>query len=240
MSYYDYEEPYYEPTPADEIFFEAKQKLEECLKESVKYKLTSVIEENKILKEENEKMKEKVRSIERKESLLEQRENDMERNVLRKKFSEMLKPLEERDRIYRVNYSYKMGAKCNKCDENRKLQFTTPRGRAAFEDCSCSNTYKVWCVEKADIIKLSLYKKRDYPYTMSITPIYESTDYDDTYCKFKLETFVEALDEFVDFKISDFDYKEVGFKRKEDCQRYCDYLNEKEKLPKKIKEPKTI
>jgi regulator of replication initiation timing len=237
MSYYeDYgDEPCYEPTPADEIFFEAKQKLEECLKESVKYKLTSTIEENKRLKEENEKMREKVRNIEWKEKSLEQREKDMERNVLRKKFSEMLKPLEERDQIYRVNYSYKMGEKCNKCDENRKLPYTTPRGKTAYEDCVCSKTYKVWNVEKADIIKLSLYKKRDYPYSLSITPIYDSASYDEMYCKFELETFIENID---DFNMDEFRYNKVGFKNKDDCQKFCDYLNQKEKLPKKIMQPK--
>lgn len=242
MSYYDYygDEPYYEPTPADEIFFEAKQKLEDCLKESVKYKLSSTIEENKRLKEENEKMRERVRNIEWKEKNIEQREKDMECNVLRKKFSEMLKPLEERSQIYRVDYSYKMGEKCDKCNENRKLPYTTPRGKLAYEDCACSKSYKVWSVEKADIIRLSLYKDRNHPYAISVTPKYDSASYDDTYCKFELKTYIENIDEIdMDINIYEVDFKEIGFKNKEDCQKFCNHLNQKEKLPKKIMQPKS-
>jgi regulator of replication initiation timing len=242
MSYYeDYgDEPYYEPTPADEIFFEAKQKLEDCLKESVKYKLTSTIEENRRLKEENEKMKEKVRNIEWKEKTLEQREKDMERNVLRKKFSEMLKPLEEKGYIYRVDYNYKMGEKCNKCNEDRKLPYITPRGKTAYEDCSCSKSYKVWSVEKADAVILNISKQRDYPYSLSVTPEYESASYDERYCKFELKMYIEDIDDVdMNFNMDDFKYCEIGFKKKEDCQRFCDYLNQKEKLPKKILQPKS-
>jgi regulator of replication initiation timing len=243
MSYYDgyCEEPYYEPTPADEIFFEAKQKLEECLKESVKYKLTSTIEENKRLKEENEKMKEKVRNIEWKEKSLNQREKDMERNVLRKKFSEMLKPLEERYQVYRLNYSYVKGDKCNKCNEDRKLKYKTPSGKTAYEDCSCSKTYKVWNTESTEIIRLDLYKDRNYPYSLSVTPKYDGASYDEMYCKFELKTFVESLDDTdMNFDMKEFDYKEVAFKNEDDCQRFCDYLNQKEKLPKKILQPKGV
>ena len=242
MSYYDYygEEPYYEPTPADEIFFEAKQRLEDCLKESIKYRLTSTMEENKQLKEENDKMREKVRNIEWKEKNIEQREKDMERNVLRKKFSEMLKPLEERSQIYRANYSYVRDEKCSKCNDDRKLEYKTPRGKLAYEDCACNKSYKVWKVEKADIIRLDLYKDRNYPYSLSVTPKYDGASYDEMYCKFELKTFVENLDDTdMNFNIEEFDYKEVAFKNKEDCQKFCDYLNKKEKLPKKILQPKS-
>lgn len=242
MSYYSYygEEPYYEPTPADEIFCEAKQKLEDCLKESIKYKLTATMEENKQLKEENDKMRKKVRDIEWKEKNIEQREKDMERNVLRRKFSEMLKPLEERSQIYRANYSYVRDEKCSKCNDDRKLEYKTPRGKLAYEDCACNTSYKVWDVEKADIIRLDLYKDRNYPYSLSVTPKYDGASYDDMYCKFELKTFVENLDDTdMNFNIEEFDYEEVAFKNKEDCQKFCDYLNKKEKLPKKILQPKS-
>lgn len=236
MSYeYFDEEPYYEPTAADKIFFEAKQKLEECLKESVKYKMESILEENKRLKKENDEMKEKVRNVSWREKNIEQRENDMERNILRKKFSEMLKPLEERYQIYRANYSYVKNEKCNKCDDDRRLKYKTPSGKIAYEDCACNKSYKVWNVEKTNIIRLELYKDRNYPYSLSVTPKYDGASYDEMYCKFELKTFVENLnDPDMDFKIEDFDYKEVAFKTEDDCQKYCDYLNEKEKLPKKI------
>jgi len=165
---------------------------------------------------------------------------DMERNILRKKFSEMLKPLEGRYQVYRVNYSYVRGDKCSKCNEDRKLEYKTPSGKTAYEDCSCSKTYKVWNTESTEIIRLDLYKDRNYPYSLSVTPKYDGASYDEMYCKFELKTFVENLDDpDMNFDMKEFDYKEVAFKNENDCNKFCDYLNQKEKLPKKILQPKS-
>ena len=122
MSYWD-EEPYYEPTEADDIFYEASERLKNALKNDVKRKMDSLVEENNRLKEENEKMKKKVSNIEWREKSLENKEKDMERNVLRKKFSEMIKPLEEKMLIWRIEYEYVQGEKCDKCNENRKDKY---------------------------------------------------------------------------------------------------------------------
>ena len=122
MSYWD-EELYYEPTVADEIFFEASAKLQDCLKDNIKRKMDNLLEENNRLKTENEKMKSKVSNLDWKERNLESREKDMERNILRKKFSEMIKPLEEKMLIWRIEYKYIQGEKCDKCNENRKDKY---------------------------------------------------------------------------------------------------------------------
>lgn len=104
---YDYEEPYYEPTPADEIFFDAKQKLEDCLKESIKDKIKNLENENTRLKAENTKLKNKFCEVERKEKQLKNEEKDLENKVLRRKFAEMLMPLENQYIIYVADYDYK-------------------------------------------------------------------------------------------------------------------------------------
>jgi regulator of replication initiation timing len=236
MSYYeDYgDEPYYEPTPADEIFFEAKQKLEECLKESIKYKIGHLAEENARLKTENEKMQEKVRNIEWKEKSLENKEKDLERSVLRKKFSEMLKPLEEQTPMYNVDYTYIQDDKCNKCNNKRQIEFTLPSGKKSHEDCSCNKSYIVYYPILRKMITLALYKDRNYPYAVSVSPKYDSASYDDTYCKFELKQYIKNIDEETDVDVSKLNYTQVGFQREKDCQKLCDYLNTKERLPKKI------
>ena len=237
MNYYeDYgDEPYYEPTPADEIFIEAKIKLEECLKESIKYKMKSLSEENIKLKQENEKAREKVRNIEWREQALENKEKNIERNALQKTFSEMLKPLEEKITIYNVDYEYVYVDKCDQCNDKRKIEFTSPTGKIYYEDCKCNKSHRVFVPIKRCLKTLSLYKKRDYPYTVSVTPKYDSPSYDDTYCKFELNVYIENLDDTENsYNIEELNYKEVGFKLKKDCQKLCDYLNENEKIPKEI------
>lgn len=235
MSYWDDEPYYYEPTPADEIFFEAKQKLEECLKESIKYKMEHLAEENARLKTENEKMQEKVRNIEWKEKSLESKEKDLERSVLRKKFSEMLKPLEEQTPMYNADYKWVKRDKCNKCNDDRQIEFTLPSGKKSHEDCTCNKSYKVYYPVLRQMRTLALYKERNYPYSIAVSPKYDSASYDEMYCKFELKQYINNLDDVTDIvDVSKLDYREVGFKREEDCQKLCDYLNVKEKLPKKI------
>lgn len=232
--YYD-EESYYEPTPADEIFFEAKEKLENCLKETIKNRIQLLEEENKKLKEENSEFKIKIREVKSKERQLEIKERDLENSVLRKKFSEMLKPLEKQYTIYAVDYGYKWIEKCDKCDEDRKIKFVSPLGRELKENCECSRNFKVWKPKELNIKALSLYKnKKTYPYSISVTPKYDSPSYADMYCKFELQEFIENLNN-LEFNFEDFKYNDIGFKTKEDCQKYCDFLNDKEKkdVPKK-------
>jgi len=231
-SYWDDEPYYYEPSEADEIFLEAKSKLENALKESIKNKMEQILEENTSLKEENQKMREKVREIEWKEKSLESKEKDLERSVLCKKFSEMLKPLEEKTPMYNVDYKWVYGDKCNKCNENRQIEYTLPSGKRGYEDCTCKKSYVVYYPVLREVVSLSLYKSKDYPYKISVTPKYDSPSYDDTYCHFELKTYIENLDETYDLK--ELYYKSVGFKTEEDCQKLCDYLNKKEKVPKKV------
>lgn len=242
MSYWD-DEPYYEPTAADEIFFEASAKLQDCLKDNIKQKMDNLLDENNRLKAENEKMRDKVSSIEWRERNLENREKDMERNILRKKFSEIIKPLEERMLIWRIEYEYVQGEKCDKCNDNRMIGYKTPSGKQLSEDCKCAKRYTYYYPSQTEIVMLDLYKDRNYPYTLSVTPKYDSASYDDTYCKFKLKHYIENLDDFENEKdellkeikdMSRWDYKEIGFAKQEDCQRFADYLNKKNNLPEKI------
>lgn len=242
MSYWD-DEPYYEPTVADDIFFEASERLKNALKNDIKRKMDNLLEENNRLTEENKKMKDKVSNIEWREKSLENKEKDMERNVLRKKFSEMISPLEEKMLIWRIEYGYVQGEKCDKCNENRMIGYKTPSGKQLYEDCKCAKRYTYYYPSQTEIVTLALYKDRNYPYNISVTPKYDDASYDDTYCKFELKQHIENLDDFENEDselfaeiddMSKWDYKNVGFARQEDCQRFADYLNENNGLPEKI------
>lgn len=49
---------------------------------------------------------------------------------------------------YRVERSWDRGPKCGKCDEDRRLRYTTPRGNEAFESCECAIRSSLWAVEE--------------------------------------------------------------------------------------------
>lgn len=236
---YDYyeDECYYEPTIADEIFNRAKKELEESLKEDVKNQIKSTMDYNMRLREENEKLKQQVRNLANRERDLANREAQFERAMLRKKFSELLKPLEEQIEVYSVDYEYIMMDKCDKCDTNRRIYYKSPSGKDVYEECSCNKSCVVYSPKPKSITNICLAK--DYnktKFTASVT--YDSKDYDNDYCKFEVRAFVDNIDELGDLKELNKYQMEyyTGFKNKEDCQKYCDYLNKKNRVPKHILE----
>lgn len=53
-----------------------------------------------------------------------------------------------REPRYRVERSWDLGPKCDRCDEERRLAYTTPLGRESFESCECATRSSLWTVEE--------------------------------------------------------------------------------------------
>lgn len=235
---YDYYEEdcyYYEPTVADEIFNKAKKELEESLKEDVKLKIKTTMDYNFKLRQENEELKQQVRNLDNRERDLINREVQFERSMLRKKLSELLQPLEEQMEVYSVDYEYVQKDKCDMCSNDRRIYYKSPTGKDVYEECSCRKSYKVYSAMPKSLKSITLSKDRDKTKFL-IVPKYESRDYDDGYCKFEVQRLITSVDELGDFKklnAYQMEYN-TGFKNKEDCQEYCDYLNKVGKVPKSI------
>lgn len=117
MSYYDNEYDYYEPTVGDEIFEEAKDKLFNALKDEIKTEINYLKKENKRLNSCIDEYRKKESDLHIREIQLIQREKQTEKDIYRKKFSQVLKPLEENLTVYRIECYRETGAKCDKCDE---------------------------------------------------------------------------------------------------------------------------
>lgn len=234
--YYDYDEfeNYYEPTPADEIFNEAMEKFKETLKDNVKENLKYIQEENKRLKRENDELKQKERQIRDRELTLEMREKDLESksewSFYRKKFSEILKPLEEQLDLWYVRSLSELIPKCDLCDDDRRVEFVSGSGKKIKGDCECKKYHTIYKIEHTKIKELNFYKSdRDRKFVL--TPKYESQSYDDSY--FKLETQV-LINNFEIDKVTEYKYYGsyggfTGFATKEESQKYCDWLNENTK-----------
>jgi hypothetical protein len=220
--YYD-EEPYYEPTVADEIFMEYQAKLKDVLKESIKLDIENIKSENTRLKEENKKLRDKNYKVEAKEIQLADKEKNLEYSFYKKKFSEILKPFEEHYSGYYADHTYKMKRKCNQCDENRQITYTAPNGDTVKKDCSCKKNYSYY-VPKSSVItvidfhKSDGYSKREF----GMTPKYENKDDDYRWSSFKFTQFIDAFDESIAEEIK---YRDTLFSSKEECKKFCDWLN---------------
>lgn len=209
------EEYYYEPTQADEIFIEANKKLIEALKESVKHHVEKVTKENNRLKEDNEILRKKVRGIKSKERELEKERQEMKRSLL----GELM-----RDRqmiFYTANYHYYHGEKCNKCDENRNINFISPLGKEMKEICDCYINKKVYTAKE-----YICYEMRKNKNDSSLIMWFKT--YSDDKDGYTSGHVVKDKDIYNGQKYSDLDCYNAVFKTKEECEGYCEYLNNKE------------
>ena len=80
-SYWDYEEPVWEPSEADELFDEMKSKLVEAAKDSLKHDIESLKRRNEYLEKRNKELEEKAQEVSRKESDLEFKSRNIRREV---------------------------------------------------------------------------------------------------------------------------------------------------------------
>ncbi len=221
---YDYEYYFEEPSEADIILEEAKQKMKEVLNNDIKQKIEFLEDENKRLTNELEKYIEQVKDIHNKERDLESKEINLERDIIRRKFSKLLEPIIEIKNYYRIGYRYVDRKKCNKCNTNREIVYTSEHGDKITKPCRCSEQKVEYFPDNITLQTISFYKNGK---EIKCTPIFESKDYDDTYCKLEFKRFIDKYDGGIS-SLDDYTlrYNSV-WTNKEECQKYCNILNKK-------------
>ena len=228
----------YESSNANEIYSEAFNKLKSCLNDDLRIWIEGIQERNEFLENENRELKRKLSNIEYREKMLETKEATLEKTVLKRKFSEMLKPFEEQFFIWAIDYEHIYKEKCDKCDNDRKIWFKSPSGKDLFEYCSCSETVRCYYPKQIRINSIKLFKDNSYPYMLSVRPQYSSLSYEDMYCTFNLEKYIDDLEKLEQVLNSDrIDYEKIGFANLEDCKKVVDKLNKN--IPDEFK-PYTI
>lgn len=215
---YDYnDEPYYEPTEADVIFFEAREKLINSLKGTVKQYVESVTLENEKLKQELEEAKSRLRGIANRESALEREKSDLMNTVRKERLSQLLEDFQvER---FMATTTTRYSAKCDKCDDERYIHYKTPSGKYQKERCDChedsmnihvpkSMLCTEFKIDTRDSRKLSMWYKRN---------VYDKEEYYDSSAYFKE---LYNGQSYESLKKHD-----IFFNTEEECRLYCDWLN---------------
>lgn len=112
--------------------------------------------------------------------------------------------------------------KCDKCDENGNITFYSPQGRRYTERCKCREEIAVHFPEETKLVVIHARNK--------------SWSEDEFYyrkVKGEGESFCEYIDckliKNSDFVSADVDRFRTVFANKEDCEKYCEWLNNKEK-----------
>lgn len=80
-------------------------------------------------------------------------ERDAEEKVRQEGIRKLLDVLAEPR--YRIGTSRQPQRKCSRCNEDRKLEYKTPRGKVAYEPCECAATTLIWTVEEQYVHEIS-------------------------------------------------------------------------------------
>jgi hypothetical protein len=125
--------------------------------------------------------------------------------------------------MYQADRTYPLPPKCDKCNVNRKVEFNSPSGKIRTENCSC-NTGKIFYIPQEYICKEFRVNRDDGAMLMWYK---ENHEKDHDWYGYDSSDLAEIV--YKDgMKHEDLD-SSTYFKSIEDCQKYCDWLNENSK-----------
>lgn len=218
MGYYDSYNDFYEPSEYEIMVEQFKDELRKSVKQEIQ-------DEMERLRKENEELQEIKRNfnkaLEEEQEYLRQKRIELEmakRDLARKRVDELLKEAGLYKELYTIEYEFVKKKKCDKCDEDRRIWYKTPSGKDAHEDCECNKNHKKYKPNKIKYVyyttvdcgkKLILQLKDDEHWTVTHDP---------------KNVYKDGMN-FSDMQTT---WGRSLFENEEDCQRFCDYLNEKE------------
>lgn len=227
MNDYDYE---FEPSEADELFDEIKNKLIDRASQAIKDEISKLRERNKYLEDLTDKQQGQLTKYEQENRQREWTEErirkEIERDYLNKKVIDIIRPFVESKELWAAIYQRVLGDKCDLCNENRELVHEFPNGVIAKAPCTCNKGEYLYCPEKVDVDAFR------YKSTNSNRLTYVKIYFADE-CKIESR---RVYSEFGDEIIAEADTKprwmEYIFDNEDACKQYCDWLNEKRRMEK--------
>jgi hypothetical protein len=219
MTYYE-DDFYNEPSEFDQQVDEFKKGLMSYVKQEFLDKLARLEKENLELQNIKNNWKDIQLSYDNKKRDLDYAKNNAMSEAKSLRLAELIKDYQLI--LYSVNSISTINPKCNNCDEHRQLHFTTPLGKDIRGSCDC-NSYKYTYVPTERMV----YEFRIESYGKELLVWYKELkgSYGDTYFEIEGDGFRPKVIFNKDTKYEDLQVREAYFKTKEDCQKYCDWLN---------------
>lgn len=226
--YYDYDDYWAELSEFDQQIEEFKDSLRNSVKDEIKEKITSLENELSELKEFRD---EKDKFIQECESKVREAKREAEVAIRTAKESEEKWKKARLHQLlgdyltvgWKVGNSWEYGEKCNKCDENRKIHFTSPQGKKYTEDCRCAKRHYKYFPKEATLCKFYVRKEN---FGWDDNRYYTVVDCDDDYDRYERADHVYTSSDDIDYeKVNSYN---AVFLNKEDCQKFCDWKNKQE------------
>ena len=235
---YDEFENYYEPSEVDQLVEEFKDKCREHLLPNIREEIERLNKEKNDLRNKNEEYRKRESAISSKERDLKYKEENLKREVEREFYKsnieDTLKDYINKAEVWFADQKGFPQEKCPLCNDKRKLVANFPNGKTTETNCDCCNLVHKYIPETSELSLIKFSKKdsryqsdRKFYLSRSYIPS-KNSSYRDEYShnEFKL---YQIVDEFNDNTVELHETKEygtkIGFKTKEECQKYCDWLN---------------
>jgi len=205
----------YEPSLADEILSRAATELFAAAKDRVVATVNDIKAENSRLKAKNKRLLAQVTEFDKmKAELIGERdrlEKESKRMSIKKFFGQRTVLM------YRAEYTKQdRPPKCDKCNDRRERPYKTPLGRDAKEFCECATYRYEWMPGELQLVEL---RKNRTELLMWFKP--DSNN--DGYSSGKI---IRDKNIFAGQPFANLDKYKVYFNNMDECQQYCDWLNE--------------
>lgn len=215
-----YDELFYDELSEFEIQIEEwKDTLRESVKKEYKEEMERLRKENAELYDIKKEWKERIAELDRKKSEMERTISEAEKKAKRARLNELLEPLCETAYGYEYEYKY-VRDKCDKCDEYGYFHYKSPQGHDAKELCDCRKQICLYHPVEAKVVRLAQYRNQKEPDIVFCFPRRKEPVDNDDICE---TSEIYRGQEFKDINV----WSGIIFLNKEDCERFCEYLNNK-------------
>ena len=217
MEYYDF---YDETTEFDQQIDEFKKSLMFGVKQEFLDRLNNLEKENQELKEIKNNWISLVQEYENKKYMLEQEKLNAKTEARNQRLSELLKDNEIV--LYKAEGKHFEKPKCDKCDRNRQIKYVSPQGRKVSEFCDCAIKSTKHFPQR-----YIWYEFRIDDYTKRLFVWYKKLQYDGKgYEYFEGEAHNDRVIYDSSMSYESLPYH-TYFETETECQKYCEWLNNK-------------
>lgn len=207
----------YEPSEFDEAVDGFKELLRKQVADEIQTELEVLRKSNRELSEQAKELPKLLREASKAKVEYEAAKRNAERDANQRGVNDLLKIMATPK--FKVRHTWAKGPKCGMCDDDRRINYTTPSGKEAYETCECNVTHPKYIV--TEVMAKTITKTRNGTkvwYTLNddyfTSP--EGNDYIHTtvlYAPGDIGEMVEG------------DYSNYGFEDRESAQELADAKN---------------
>lgn len=131
-----------------------------------------------------------------------------------------------------ADYRFEQPPKCDKCNANRQIPYTSPRGFQKYEDCACKEFHRVYYPNPVAIASIRFHKgDPDWGEDPKLTARAKYTFCQDSESEksFTLRVVVENVEEAMSIRDKIGYGEKIIFTDRAECKKYCDILAKENK-----------